>query len=259
MPDQLTIDTAEEFPHLSRAPIVEATLEFRCRAEATWDESVILEQFKALLPDYPLALAQRAFQQQFQFGVNQPAQGAYQDLGLKGFRLQSKGNLQITQFNRDGFVFSRLQPYESWLQFNAEAFRLWEIYAELARPTQIQRLGLRFINRINLSPQQESLGHYLVAPPQTPEGLSFPFITFLHHDSFAVPGKPYIVNVVKTVQPQQNGGVAPPALIFDIDVFSDQPFVLEAGTMSQRVADMRWLKNKFFFGNITSGALETFK
>ncbi len=259
MPDELTIDTSEEFPRLSRAPIVEATLEFRCRAEATWEEAVILEQLKSRLPDYPLALAQRAFQQEFQFGLNQPAQGTYQDLGLKGFRFQSKDNLQITQFNRDGFAFSRLQPYESWQHFSLEAFRLWEIYAELARPTQIQRLGLRFINRINLEPEQGTLDHYLSAPPQTPEELGFPFITFLHHDSFAVPGKPYIVNVVKTVQPQQSAGVAPPALIFDIDVFSEQPFVLEAATMNQRVAEMRWLKNKFFFGNITSGALETFR
>src|SRR6266446_398225 len=136
MPDELTIDTSEEFPHLSRAPIVEATLEFRCRAEAPWEEAVLLQQIKTRLPDYPLALAQRAFQQQFQFQPNQPAQGSYQDLGLTGFRLQSKDNLQITQFNRDGFAYSRLQPYESWQQFSVEAFRLWEIYVELARPTQ---------------------------------------------------------------------------------------------------------------------------
>jgi len=259
MPDELTINTSEEFPCLSRAPIVEATLEFRCRAEAPWEEAAILQQIKTRLPDYPLALAQRAFQQQFQFQPNQPAQGSFHDLGLTGFRLQSKDNLQITQFNRDGFAFSRLQPYESWPHFSVEAFRLWEIYAELARPSQIQRLGLRFINRINLEPEQETLDHYLSAPPQTPAELSFPFITFLHHDSFAIPGKPYIVNVVKTVQPQQSGGMAPPALIFDIDVFSEQPFVLEAATMSQRVAEMRWLKNKFFFGNITSAALETFR
>ncbi|HSP61980.1 MAG TPA: hypothetical protein VLQ90_03260, partial [Pyrinomonadaceae bacterium] len=60
--DELTIDTSEEFPRLSRAPIVEATLEFRCRAEATWEEAEILEQLKSRLPDYPLTLAQRAFQ-----------------------------------------------------------------------------------------------------------------------------------------------------------------------------------------------------
>src|SRR5258708_482458 len=74
------------------------------------------------LPDYPLALAQRAFQQEFQIGINQPAQGSFQDLGLKGFRLQSRDNLQITQFNRDGFAFSRLQPYESWQGFSRKHF-----------------------------------------------------------------------------------------------------------------------------------------
>jgi uncharacterized protein (TIGR04255 family) len=259
MADQLKIDTAEEFPHLANAPIVEAALEIRARAEAPWEEAAILEQLKSRLPDYPTTLALHAFQQQFQFGPNQAAQGTSQDLGLKGFRLQSRDNLQITLFNRDGFTLSRLPPYESWEQFSAEGFRLWDIYMELARPSQIQRLGLRFINRINLRPQEGSLDRYLVAPPQTPADLDFPFVAFLHHDSFAVPGESYFINVVKTVQPAQNGVTTGPALIFDIDVFSEQPFALEDKVLRDKVAEMRWLKNKFFFGSITSGAWEAFK
>ncbi len=258
MADELKIDTVEEFPHLANAPIVEAALEIRARAEAQWDERLILEQLKSRLPEYPVPLAQHAFQHQFQFGPNQPIKGNSQDLGLKGFRLQSKDNLQIVQFNRDGFVFSKLQPYKSWQQFSDEAFRLWNSYIELARPSQIQRLGLRFINRIILS-KEKNLDYYLVAPPATPPGLSFPFAGFLHHDSFAIPSRPYLVNVVKTIQPQQNGGQPEPALIFDIDVFSEQPFELTDEVMRERIVEMRWLKNKFFFGNITSQALETLK
>ncbi len=234
MADELKIDTVEEFPHLANAPIVEAALEIRARAEAQWDERLILEQLKSRLPEYPVTLAQHAFQHQFQFGPNQPIKGNSQDLGLKGFRLQSKDNLQIVQFNRDGFVFSKLQPYKSWQQFSDEAFRL-------------------------ILSKEKNLDYYLVAPPATPPGLSFPFAGFLHHDSFAIPSRPYLVNVVKTIQPQQNGGQPEPALIFDIDVFSEQPFELTDEVMRERIVEMRWLKNKFFFGNITSQALETLK
>ena len=53
MADQLKIDPAQEFPHLARAPIVEAALEIRARAEAPWEELALLEQLKARLPDYP--------------------------------------------------------------------------------------------------------------------------------------------------------------------------------------------------------------
>src|SRR6266581_5045088 len=137
MADELKIDTVEEFPHLANAPIVEAALEIRARAEAQWDERLILEQLKSRLPEYPVTLAQHAFQHQFQFGPNQPPQGSYQELGLKGFRLQSADNLHIVQFNRDGFVCSRLAPYESWERFSSELFRLWDVYVELAGPSQI--------------------------------------------------------------------------------------------------------------------------
>ena len=52
----------------------------------------------------------------------------------------------VAQFTRNGFVFSRLKPYEGWETFEAEAKRLWCIYRELAEPSEVQRLGVRFIN-----------------------------------------------------------------------------------------------------------------
>jgi uncharacterized protein (TIGR04255 family) len=259
MTDEMKIDTAKGFPHLSRAPIVEAAFEIRARAEAPWEETAILEQLKAQLPDYPSVLAQRAFQQEFTIRPDEPPQGTYHDLGLKGFRLQSNDSLRIAQFTRDTFVFSRLRPYEGWLQFCDEAFRLWRIHTELARPSEIQRLGLRFINRITFSPERVRLEDYLVAPPQMPERLDLPLLAFFHHDTFAVPGHPYIINLVSTVQPQQGAGAEGPALIVDIDVFNEQPFTLDNGALKQRADEMRWLKNKVFFGSITSEALETFK
>ena len=259
MTDELKIDIAQEFPHLSRAPIVEAALEIRARAEGAWEESSILEQLKTRLPDYPAALSQREFRQEFQFWPNQSSETKYHDLGFKGFRFQSEDNLQIAQFNRDGFSFGRLQPYESWERFSDESFRLWEIYSELAAPGEIQRLGLRFINRILLPSRDARLEDVLVAPPSTPLGQDFPPVAFLHHDSFAVPGYSYIVNLIQTVQPRQAPGGEGPALIIDIDVFNEQPFALETGILRQRVSEMRWLKNKFFFGNINPQALEMFK
>ncbi|MFY9621177.1 MAG: TIGR04255 family protein [Pyrinomonadaceae bacterium] len=257
MADEITIDPTERFQHLPNAPIVEAALEIRARAELPWEEKAIAEQLKERLPEYPVTLAQHAFQQHFQFAANQPPQGSYQELGLKGFRLQSRDNLQIVQFNRDGFIFSRLAPYESWETFSSELFRLWETYVELAGLTQIHRLGLRFINRISI--EHRDLAYYLVVPPITARGLDLPYLAFLHHDTFAVPQLPYVVNVIKTIQPQQDSRETVPALILDIDISSEQPFALENGIMEGRIADMRWLKNKFFFGNITEGALEEFK
>jgi uncharacterized protein (TIGR04255 family) len=258
MPDEPRIDPSEEFSHLSRAPIVEAVLEIRSRAEAPWEEQAILNLLKSELPEYPSALSQREVRHELTMGPGQPTESKLQDLGMKGFRFESSDKRQIVQFNRDGFVFSRLAPYEGWEKFSGESLRLWEMYSTLAKPSQIQRLGLRFINRIPLIPQHDTLDYYLVAPPEKSPELDFPLVAFLHRDSFSVPGLPYIVNLVKTVQPQQTLGGPGPSLILDIDVVSDQPFLLNEG-LEGRVIEMGWLKNKFFFGNITQQLLETFK
>lgn len=190
MPDEPTINTSEEFPHLTRAPIVEAALEIRARAESPWEEQAILNHLKSELLEYPNVLSQREVRHELKMGPGRSTESKLQNLGMKGFRFESSDKRQIAQFNRDGFVFSRLPPYEGWEEFSAESFRLWKMYSSLAKPSQIQRLGLRFINRIPLIPQHDTLGYYLVAPPQTSKDLGFPLVGFLHRDSFGVPGRP---------------------------------------------------------------------
>src|SRR6266481_3127527 len=51
------IDLTETFPHLNNAPIVEAVIEVRTRAEAPWEESTVTQRFKAQLPEYPSVLS----------------------------------------------------------------------------------------------------------------------------------------------------------------------------------------------------------
>ena len=75
----------------------------------------------------------------------------------------------------------------------------------------------------------------------------------------AVPGHPYAINVIRTIQ-QLNGGVdVGVALILDIDVFTTQGFDLDNTVRERRLLEMRWLKNKAFFGSITEKAFEMFR
>jgi len=38
-----------------------------------------------------------------------------------------------------------------------------------------------------------------------------------------------------------------------------QPFAHDLTTLLRQLGEMRWLKNKMFFGNLTSKALESFR
>jgi len=258
------IEPTELFPLLARAPIVEAVIEVRGRAEAIWEEHAIIERLKAKLPDYPSIVSGRAVRLTMEFAppVAQPpaqlpiVEQAVRDMGWRGLRCDSADRRHVAQFNRDGFAFSRLAPYESWSTFQQEGLRLWQVHVELAQPAEVQRLGLRFINRIAI-PAGGDLEDYLQAPPKSLREIELPFVGFLHHDTLAIPGYPYGANFIKTIQPPQ--GVESAGLILDIDVFTTQTVGLDQAAIEQHLAEMRWLKNKIFFGSITPKALEMFK
>lgn len=253
------IDLTEKFPRLAHAPIAEAVIEMRARAEVSWEEPEIRNQLDSLLSTYPHIESQREYEHALQMGPGQDMMQTHRDLGWRGLRCESSDHVHIAQFNHDGFVFSRLHPYDHWEQFYAEAMRLWKIYQDLAGPSAIQRLGLRFINRIELPIDGPGPDDYLRMSSEVLAGMPLSRAGFFHRDVLAVPGYPYIVTIVRTVQPIQVTGNKGFGLLLDIDVFSTEPFDLRDDLLSQRLIEMRWLKNKAFFGSITEQALESFQ
>lgn len=256
---KFSIDVKGTFPRLAQAPIVEAVIEIRAQAEAPWEEPAITEQLKTMLPDYPTLQSQQQFMHEVKIEFGQKTEGVIQNLGWKGLRFESADKLHIAQFNRDGFLFSHLLPYDSWEQFCSEGLRLWLLHVALAKPAEIHRLGLRFINRMMLSIEGEKLEDYLQILPQNPQGLDLPIGGFFHLEELRVPGYPYAINIRRMIQPPDVPAVKEIGIILDIDVFTIQPFELQSGMLERYLAEMRWLKNKVFYGSITPKAVEKFK
>jgi uncharacterized protein (TIGR04255 family) len=253
------IDISEKFPHLPRAPIVEAIIEIRARAEGAWEEAAVRTHFEPKLSGYSYLDAQRIVEHQVQIQAGQAPKQLVRELGLKGVRFRSVDNRHIVQLNRNGLAFSRLQPYEDWGQLSSQAMRLWRTYLEFARVTEIERLGVRFINRIQLPPQEVEFEDYIRPGPQPPHGIELPFAGFMHYDTLTIPGYLYAINVIRTIQTPVDIQTHGLALILDIDAFTTQPFELSNGAIEQRLPEMRWLKNKVFLGSVTEKALKGFR
>ena len=252
---KLLIDVTENFRRLAQAPIVEAVIEIRARAESSWAESVVLERLTANLPDYPLFRSRREVRQEFKLKGSEPAEQIIEDMGWYGLQFESADKLHVAQFLKDWFVFSRLQPYDHWAKFRGEALRLWQIHKAIAQPAEVNRLGVRFINRL-LLPDDFHIKDYLQTTPQAPTDMGLLFSGFFHHETWDVPGYPYTINIIKTIQPAQESPAGRIGLIFDIDVATMRPFELRDELINQHLEEMRWLKNKVFFGSITEKALE---
>ena len=166
------LDFAREFPHLTAAPIAEAVIHWCARAEREWSQDQIQAELVQRLPDYPnqKPLSEVGLLMEANLAEEGEPPSARRWGGWEGFRHTTADELNVAQFKRNGFVFSRLRPYQDWEAFEREARRLWNVFLELAKPSQVSRLGVRFINRIPIAANKE-LGDYLVEPPTRPLGL----------------------------------------------------------------------------------------
>ncbi len=251
------IDLNEKFPEYPHAPCVEAIIDIRVEPENLPEEQSLKTLLQSSANGYAFANSIQAFNQQITFTQEQPQSPTVQWLGLQ---LRSKDQKYVAQFRRDGFALSRLQPYENWTNLLEEAMRLWKPYADFVRPKQVNRLGLRYVNVIepNFPLQQPAdFGDYVYITLPTPEDFDCPITSFLHQQTMQVPGHPYAINIIKTMRPSR-----PPMIgfgfILDIDVATTQPFPFDNTDLRKSLNEMRWLKNKVFFGSITDTSKRIF-
>lgn len=254
-PPPMLINHSEQFEYLPRAPIVEAVIEFRARAEAGWDLGNIPVHLESSLHDYPKqrSLLQGSITAQFRATPDAHPETQVEH-GWVGVQAESADGRHVAKFTRDAFSLSRLAPYEDWDRFKAEAFRLWDVHCSLAKPLDVQRIGVRFINRLEAPKGPDfSFSDYFVGLGEPPSGL--PMAGFLYRDSLGVPGHPYFVTVIRTFQQPEQENPATIALLLDIDAYCPEPSSVEASILEQRLADLHWLKNRVFFGSLTEKAL----
>jgi uncharacterized protein (TIGR04255 family) len=251
------LDPAETFPHLAEPPIVEAVIHWVARATRAFSKEELQRAIADRLPDYPEIQPQHQLQIETPFATDGSSTQVRHE-SWHGFRLSSADKRHVVQFTRDGLVFSRLLPYEGWVAFSAEGQRVWSIFLDLAFPSDVQRLGVRFINR--MAPVElRTLGRYLAKAPKCLEPFGLPLRGFFYQSAHDVPGHPFQVNVVQTVQPP-----APPwtqgfGLILDIDVFTTQSFPATAEDVQDHLPKMRWLKNKAFFSLVSKKSIKSFE
>jgi uncharacterized protein (TIGR04255 family) len=254
---KFSINLNEKFPNLKTAPSLESVIYWQAHASKILEPEALKNELTQRLPDYPICHPQQGFEitaSGFPDGTSEVLHRTQ----WNGFRLQDDQSRHVAQFTPTGVVFSRLEPYETWENFKAEALRFWNIFLELAEPTLIQRLGVRYINRIPLdNGEQPSL--YLTTVTSTLPGIDVPTDAFFYQDTYQIPGHPYSINWVRTIQPKGIDSTGGRALILDIDVFTTEMLQLDQETLTQRLIEMRWLKNKVFFSCITETALERFR
>lgn len=238
------------FPRLSRAPIVEAVIHWQTSSTADLDLTAAKSLLAVNLPMYEC-------QQTTEYDTHlmqDPSGLGISHQRKEVLRLSREGDdhRNIAQFKQDGVVFSRVGVYSNWEIFQNDALQVWDSFHEIASPSIVERLGVRFINQINLLPK-ETPPTYLKNSPKSPQAVPIKSARFLHQDLFELEDRPYHVNMViaaQTLPPDRR------VLAIDIDVSARSLDGKNSDEIRDRLQEMRQIKNALFFDCLKQSALK---
>ena len=251
---QTRINRSDTFAQLSKSPIVEAVLHIQARPTVAIAPSELRPQLDRELTGYTYVGELLECTNEFTFGKD-GKQDSQAKTDWKGLRYRSEDQKQVVLFSKDGLVFSRLKPYPTWDSFVNQGLAAWDVFKRVAQPDLVIRIGLRMINRIPIPVAEFQIEDYLETAPKPPKGFDVPYQGFMHHETLAIPDTRYGVNLVKTIMPAAKGEPGP-AIIIDIDTFVLPNERVEDTVLLDLLTDMRWIKNKVFFGTVTAKTLE---
>jgi uncharacterized protein (TIGR04255 family) len=229
--------------HLSRAPITEAIVDFRVQCTEGFSASSFDGVRGKVIRDYPNVRPLQSIEAQMgiQGGQLVAPPPSQREAGLIFF---SSDERTATQFRVDGFSFNKLPPYTRWEEIYPETMRLWDLYRSAAKPVQVRRVGVRYINRIDVP--STDFSRHLTALPQIPPELPQVTRSFLSRVVLYDARRDVSASLTQASETTvQNLAVT---VLLDIDAFKEDP----AGDNIEQVLEaLHALKNEMFFGSIT--------
>ena len=248
--------TVEQF---KSPPIQEALLDIQVTLPADLTLETLKKFHDGVESRFPEKQERISWQQGFQISGGGDSHAISSSRSVDGYLFKSKAEGKVVQVRRDGFTFNKLRPYSNWDIFSAEARELWERYIALARPASVQRVSLRYLNRIGLPLPVRNLRDYCLLfpdmPKELPQGLSDFFLRF----TLPVPDAPSASVVTLTFEPP-----APGTTLLNLILDNEAAYVfgslnVDTEAIWLKLAALRDLKNKVFDASLTERAKELFR
>jgi len=243
------------WPVLANPPIKEAIFHLRFKK----GYSIPLEEIKLfceeLSANYPTMNEVFRFHMEARVGKNQKGD-VTADQAPNGYRLLNKDKSLVLQFQLDGFMISKVEPYISWEELKAVAIPIVEKVGNKFPKLVYDRIALRYINFFTLK-FEGPLNDYFRISPVFPKEVSDKLGQF--EIRLAVPKQE--TNTKATVKlgidPIANVGAY--KTVFDIDVFKEGEYPsIQVNKIVKDFSDIRNFKNEIFFKGLTEKTLKLF-
>jgi uncharacterized protein (TIGR04255 family) len=240
-------------------PINEALIDIRVDPLPSSALTTLESLHGKIREDYPTKKARNRWEGAIEIKDDHLLSAAQRHLGPDGFLFHSQDEKQIVQYRLDGFTFNRLRPYpaQGWPVIRTEAQKLWQLYLHTVNPQRIVRIGLRYINQINVPARQIDLEDYLAEPPCIPRDLPQTLEHFLTR--LVIPWPKLEAKAIIT-----QSLVSPPipdttSFILDIDVLTESDRSPDTANVWEILEQFREFKNTIFKSSLTSKTEELFR
>lgn len=241
------MSSAAVMPSYKRPPITEAVIELRFG-----------QQFSGKTIEKAASRLRREYvhyeqDQQLEVMLDMDAQKSQFVPGPPGVRLSSQDRADVTILRPDAFVSSRLAPYCGWEAFIERVQRDWGIWRGEAGAVKLARIGVRYINRIDIpKPSDDTkieLKDFLNVWPHTPPldwgpltGFAFQATRPLNRDECYV--RLYSGSVESPL-------VGHAALALDLDIFRESTLPMRDDELWALLGRIREMKNSLFESCVT--------
>lgn len=243
-------------PPYSRSPITEAILDFQLEylVSPTLDS---LSSCGDEIPDeYPERTPLQTSVSEFVIDPQAGNSARIKDFPA-GFAFLSESKQRIFQAKTDGFTFNHVSTapgtYPGWFVFRLEAEKVWGIYKKICRPNRVRRIGLRYINRIDLDTTgpasivkiQDFFRTYLELSSDLPQTMGGFFMQVV----VPIPELRSAVAITKTQVKSPKPEVV--SIILDLDLFRTEDIPNDETEFWSLIDSMRFKKNEVFEACIT--------
>jgi len=151
-----------------KPPVVEALCEIFF-SDSAWDDTVPGAFFERVKNDFPKKQQREIQQAEIALGPAEAKAGIRRLPPWLQFVSDEKR--RMIQVAKDLLVVNQLSPYPHFEEWEPEVLRALDIYRQLAGPLTVQRIGLRYINRVTIPQAQIKMEDYFTVFPNLPRGL----------------------------------------------------------------------------------------
>jgi uncharacterized protein (TIGR04255 family) len=245
-------DDWEQYP---KPPITEAAVEFRL--PSTLAQPKVEKAAKKLGKCYELSEEEHVSEFRIEAKTGKVQGGKPEWLGRK---LSSKDRTDVLLLRKGSLIFSRLAPYQGWPDFRARIRRDWEAWVKATGASAISRIGMRYINRLDIPVGSEdvvNVDQYLNVGPRFPDISPLPMAGFSMQvrRPLAADQLDLILNTGTVVPPPVPGYAS---LTLDIDLSRSRDLPKDGPELWTLLDTMRSHKNRVFEACITPAARKLF-